>query len=124
MRIPRIAISPGSEPLQEGTYSPEMALSNLLTFIMDLEHIQNLKATDPRVDPEADNDDGRFGFLIDVDGVAVTVGMPGWPLDEVRYLAHDDQDIWDFPRLWVDGSSWLWNYALSAVESTVERANE
>lgn len=39
-----------------------------------------------------------------------SVDMPGTPLTEVRYI--DGADPWRFPRLYVDGSSWLWEFAV------------
>jgi hypothetical protein len=34
-------------------------------------------------------------------------------LEKVRYLDSENQDIFNFPRLYVDGSSWVWKYALN-----------
>jgi len=31
--------------------------------------------------------------------------MPGLPIDEVHWMRQHDQNIWDFPRLYVGGSS-------------------
>ncbi|MET9402659.1 hypothetical protein [Kitasatospora sp. NPDC002965] len=38
--------------------------------------------------------------------------MPGLSLDQVRWMNEPDQNIWNYPRLFVDGSSWVWWYAL------------
>ncbi len=37
--------------------------------------------------------------------------MPGIPLSEVRYVK--GLNAWLFPRLYVDGSSWLWEFAIN-----------
>ena len=46
----------------------------------------------------------------------IEIQMPGLPVDRVRFLDEDGQNIWDFPRLYVDDSSWVWKYALSVCE--------
>ena len=38
--------------------------------------------------------------------------MPGKPLDKVRYVGSPDQNIWDYLRLFVDGKSWVWEFAV------------
>jgi hypothetical protein len=45
---------------------------------------------------------------------AVEVDMPGWPLRMVRM--EDGDDPWKFPRLYTDGSSWLWPYSFPCYE--------
>lgn len=64
------------------------------------------------VDPERD---GRFTYLIDFGpDLRFEIEMPGLPIEQVRWTGHEDGDIWDFPRLYVDGSSWVWKYAVAA----------
>lgn len=62
-------------------------------------------------DPEAD---GRFTFALAFGDVSFEIEMPGVPVERVRYTGADDQNIWDYPRLYVDGSSWVWRYAVAA----------
>lgn len=60
--------------------------------------------------PEGDRD-GWFGFRFARDGRTAEVDIPG-----------DDPDVvcegrpWVSRRLYVEGSSWLYGYALSAIE--------
>lgn len=61
--------------------------------------------------PEID-ERGRFGFRLTRNGVQHDVEMPGLPLEQVRYMDSPGQNIWHFPRLYVDGSSWIWKYGL------------
>jgi hypothetical protein len=69
-----------------------------------------------------DDDEGRFAFdVIDKHGVARTVDMPGLPLERVRYVDKATQNIWDFPRLYVDGSSWVWMFAVRQLVAAPER---
>ena len=63
--------------------------------------------------------DGRFGFRVwwDDEGTKTRYGyieieMPGWELPRVRYMGEPGQNIWDFPRLYVDGASWIWKFAI------------
>jgi len=65
---------------------------------------------------------GRYIFNITVDlkdgrHFEFEVEMPGLPLDKVRFTGEDDQNIWDFPRLYVDGSSWVWKYSFSDFQA-------
>jgi hypothetical protein len=104
-----IIINPGSGPV--GGADPDLAHANIESFLADLRdagHTAALIAPGPE-------EDGRWTFTIKVDGVAHEIEMPGIPLAKVRYLGTDDQDIWDFPRLYVDGSSWVWLYALNVA---------
>jgi hypothetical protein len=66
--------------------------------------------------PENDNpSDGRFGFTVEAKGRSVHIEIPG-----------DDPDItcegrpFRARRLYVDGSSWLYGFALSAIYSRLE----
>jgi hypothetical protein len=48
--------------------------------------------------------------------------MPGLPVEQVRYMGESGQNIWDFPRLYVDDSSWIWEFALSSCEPDDDEA--
>ena len=104
-----LIINPGSGPV--GGASEEEAVANIHAFIDDLIEQGHAAA----LGAYGDEDDGRWPFDIVVDGDGHDIEMPGIPLAQVRYLGRDDQDIWDFPRLYVDGSSWVWCFALSAA---------
>jgi len=41
--------------------------------------------------------------------------MPGLPLDLVRYTGENGQNIWNFPRLYLDDSSWVWKFAANIL---------
>lgn len=40
-----------------------------------------------------------------------SIDMPGLPLEQVRYTG-PPMNPFEFPRLYVDGSSWLWKFAV------------
>lgn len=63
------------------------------------------------IDPEGN---GRFTFTLAFgEGLQFEIEMPGLPIEKVRWTGAADQDIWDYPRLYVDGSSWVWKYAVN-----------
>ena len=107
-----ISINPGSGPVDNAT--EKNAIENIKHFITDCT-AKNLAFL--RI-PERDID-GRFCFLLYKNdfyaGVHNFVDMPGLPLDKVRYMKYmkeNGQSAWDYPRLYVNGSSWLWEFAL------------
>jgi hypothetical protein len=106
-----IMINPGTGPVEGATV--ERARSNMDAFTADL-RAAGIHAGDLQRRPEQD-DAGRFAYQLTMDDTRqVTVEMPGLPLDRVRFTGAAGQDIWQFPRLYVDGSSWLWEYAVAA----------
>jgi len=109
-----IIINPGSGPVRNATV--EQAESNMRAFVADLAERGHQDAAIERkadADYDTSDHDGRFCWTVTVDGEpSVEVQMPGIPLDQVRWLGRD-QDIWQFPRLYVDDSSWIWFFALN-----------
>mgnify|MGYP001585291590 CR=1 FL=1 len=109
-----VIINPGSGPVASAT--SDNATCNMGVFTDDL------RANGIDVDTfirraASDYGDGRYAYEISfADGRTVEVQMPGLPVEQVRWLAEPDQNIWDFPRLYVDGNSWVWKYALSQCE--------
>lgn len=108
-----IIINPGSGPVPNAT--SVQALANAQVFANEV---------DAKLEgPLGTDGDGRWDFRLSRDGRTVEVEMPGIPLNKVRYV-DEDQDIWDFPRLYVDGSSWVWLYARNAAKSVLRGENE
>lgn len=108
-----IVINPGSGPVQGA--SCEQAADNMKHFVVDL-GVEDLKVVPV---PEKDYGDGRYCFLVYRDGGTRyhEVQMPGLPLQQVRFVSSPEQNIWDYPRLYVDGSSWVWEYAVSGLSA-------
>jgi hypothetical protein len=106
----QIIINPGLGPVENS--SVQLALSNAIQLAEDTGGVLLAPPEEP-----IDDGEGRYTFTIrnhrDED---VEIEMPGIPLDEVRYMGEEGQNIWDYPRLYVDGSSWVWKYAISAVQ--------
>lgn len=71
--------------------------------------------SDCRIERDGDVDGrGWYPYRIFRGKRSVEVDMPGLALEKVRYIAAP-QNPWDFPRLYVDGSSWLWSFAIDFV---------
>jgi hypothetical protein len=107
-----VFINPGSGPVVEAT--EENAAVNITVFADDLRR-DGLDVAGCDRTPHADYGDGRYAFALAMaDGRTIEIQMPGLPVERVRYIDSDGQNIWDFPRLYVDDSSWVWTYALDA----------
>lgn len=103
-----IIINPGAGPVEGGTF--EQAQINAKQLAEDLG--SGFKIINGHPDPF----DGRWTFELEDPGKRVhEVEIPGLPIERVRYLGDEGQNIWDFPRLYVDGSSWVWKWALEVI---------
>lgn len=103
-----IIINPGSGPVHDSTYFN--AKANMVVFMAD-SHSHSLHEV-----VDSDQGDGRFRFFVHRGGRWHAIDMPGLPLAQVRYMGEPDQNIWDFPRLYVDGSSWVWKFAIDLAD--------
>lgn len=111
--MPGIIINPGTEPVAGAT--EENAAANMEAFAADLRE-RGMEVTAIERHPSNDRGSGRFGFeLVFADGTGTEIDMPGLSLDQVRFLGGNSRS---FPRLYVDGSSWLWLYALNVLEKS------
>ena len=101
-----VIINPGTEPCQDAT--EENAIVNMRHLVTDINHceVRFVRC------PEIDYGEGRYGFLVWHDNRCHEIQMPGLPLERVRFMDKKTQDAWQFKRLYVDGSSWLWCIAL------------
>ena len=109
----RIFINPGTGPV-EGA-SETNAMINIFAFVDD-SPIDNLTIRRTRED---DYGDGRYSFKVGSQGQEVDIQMPGWELERVRFMG-DDQNPWDYPRLYLEHGSCLWIYALLVPEYFVD----
>lgn len=112
-------INPGSGPVEE-RHSPEGAARNMDQLAADLAERTGQSST---VEPMMHgHGGGRYLFTLKTGEIEHEVEMPGIALEAVRYLGREHgQDPWDFPRLYVDGSSWLWAFALDVLEGEVAK---
>ena len=109
-----VFVNPGTGPV-DGT-SPENATANVRAFVDEI--------GGDYFDGPLGEDEGRYEFEIGAGERTVIVEMPGLPLAQVRYVGTEDQNIWNYPRLYVDGSSWVWCYAVSIAVSALSGEDE
>jgi hypothetical protein len=104
-----VAINPGTGSHEE--HSEQNAIEVAEYIVKDLE----LEEGSWRRNPDADDKRGYYGFIfkkereidVDIPGIdpcVVTAGIP-----------------WESPRLYVDGSSWLYGYARGFILDGVNR---
>lgn len=103
----KIIINPGTEPIADTNEG--LAISNAEAFATEL-HLENVQVFRT---PGQDYGNGRYAFNLYYEGRACSLQMPGLPLEKVAY--HDGDNPWHFPRLYIDGSSWLWEFALDSA---------
>lgn len=112
-----VVINPGTGPVREATVA--QAEANIKVYAQDIAKKHGLVVLATRREESSDTGDGRYVFLLDCEKEGrkwtLEIQMPGWPLEKVRYLGTPDQNIWDFPRLYVDGSSWVWKFAMDVT---------
>lgn len=102
--------NPGTWACEDATR--EHAAANVRAFVEDM-----ALRRDVAIEPTDYEKDGRFGFTLTTGERSCEVWMPGLPIEQVRYLGEPGQSIWDFPRLYVNKSSWVWCYGLGIAAS-------
>lgn len=123
--MPTIIINPGTGPV-EGASERE-AIANAGYLCVDLADFEG----DPKV-PQADffrmperDEDGRYGFRFESGEYSAVVDIPGLPIEQVRYIKAPDQNIWHYPRLYINDSSFVWFYVINLLRreltGTIER---
>jgi len=106
-----IFVNPGTGPIEKADFLN--ATKNMEYFARDVGDDVNWTRG------LHDLGDGRFQFSMWRKGFendAILIEMPGLPLEEVRYMKTEGQNIWNFPRLYVEGSSWVWHYAIGTAK--------
>jgi hypothetical protein len=102
-------INPGTGPVDDATV--DNAVASIKTFVADCGFNGGRIVRKPERDS-----DGRFGFDICIGDRHVEVDMPGCDPEVVR-----ESRPFFSPRLYVNGSSWLWGYA---VDSAAHHMND
>lgn len=119
----RVVLNPGTWDIEDSCV--EGARINMNQLVIDC----NFHLTDVTIhEIQGGHRGGRFRFSVSRIGYnGVIIDMPGCKLDSVRYMGFDYQDIWDFPRLYIDGSSYVWKYVIGLMRedlNTKLTANE
>lgn len=103
----QVFVNPGTGPVDDATEAE--ARKNMKQLVIDAE-IQGARVRrKSRLD-----ENGRFGFRVIAADRTWDVEMPGLPLERVRFMK--GLDPWQFPRLYLDGSSWLWEFAVGIMK--------
>ena len=107
-----VYINPGSGPIDAST-TANRAAANMHRLLRD---VGVPGATFRPAARYFDDGEGRYAFYVRAPGRREwLVHMPGTPLRRVRWLGEPSGCILDFPRLYVDGNSWVWKYAVETV---------
>lgn len=112
-----VIINPGTGPVADAKLAD--ATSCMKAFAADLAARLGKTVTFSRT---RGDEDVRYAFVVACDKREVSVDMPGLPVDRVRY--QDGMNPWHFPRLYVDGNSWLWEFAVNIAEGTLSGRDE
>lgn len=117
--LPEAIVNPGVGPIHNTSHA--LACANIVQLIEDV-YVLRCQIGDRSqkfsVITYASTDqeyNGRYRFDLTAGDRTVDVDMPGLALDEVRFLGREDQNVWDFPRLYVEGNSWVWRFAIDMV---------
>lgn len=117
MARPIVIINPGSGPV-DGGYE-QHAHANALELAREANQDPANACCEWRVHVASTwfESDGRWGFEFRNHGgdQRVDVLMPGLPLERVRYVVGEGMNPFAFPRIYVDGNSWLWPFAVSTL---------
>lgn len=108
-----LIINPGTGPLEETSLKNAEAAFELFMGDLNTGEMRGYR------NPGKDDQNGRYGFTIMLEDRRVDIQMPGIDPEVTR-----KSKPWESPRLYVDGSSWLWEFALGAAREILETEKE
>lgn len=115
-----VFVNPGTGSIDDPNCNIENAIQNIKKFA---EECAGQEKRWERA-KEKDYGDGRYAFDLWLDQMHYEIQMPGLPLEMVRYMDEENQNIWNFPRLYVDDSRWVWSFALIKDSELQERKDD
>lgn len=113
-----VVINPGTGPCIDT--EEKNAIKNIKKFINDCE----VKGLRWKRKKKLDYGEGRYAFIIKAKKAKWEIQMPGLKLERVRYMNEPGQNIWHYPRLYVNGNSYVWYYARISQEKYKDILNE
>lgn len=119
-----VIINPGTGPVHQACETD--AMSNMVKFRDDVAERIGCKPEEIGIErlknERSGIGTGRFSFTLTRGKHRSMVDMPGLLTKHVRWMNLPEQNIWDFPRLYVDGSSWVWFFAIGFSARDLEPA--
>lgn len=111
----RLYVNTGTNPLENTNEG--LANKNIEQLIEDV----GLDGVTAKRNKDRDFGKGRFAYVLtyELNKRNIEVQMPGLSLERVRYT-QESQCACEFPRLYVNGGSWLWKFAVNLIKSTFE----
>lgn len=116
----RVILNPGTGPVADASEANAIACARQLAFDISDPAIRGdrgpvvLNASFERA-PQHDDGEGRYAFVFRLGERSATIDIPGRPVERVRYIDQDSQNIWDYPRLYINGSSFVWYYVVALL---------
>jgi len=103
-----VVVNPGTGDIKNTT--EKNAVFNMQHYIIDC----NVAGLSFERVPDRDYGGGRYAFILRREGYEqeCEIQMPGVPIENVRFLGKKNQHIWEYPRLYIDGSSYVWCYCM------------
>lgn len=105
-----IIINPGTEKQDKHSEKNASKVATYITKDLGLNKINWER------EKKNDSEDGWYGFKFKGAGGSIDVTIPGINPDIVRM-----GEPWKSPRLYVDGSSWLYGYALGFIRDGIKK---
>ena len=117
-----LIINPGTDASRE-TVQEDLARAGLRRYMHDLRTIQgqDVKEEITESGPSGQYMEGYWSYTITVDGSEFEVDVAGVPLEKLVWYESGHPDnlggLLDVYRLYVDGSSWAWKFALNMCKT-------
>lgn len=112
VRGSKLFVNPGTGDVEDATLKD--AKDSIEQFVSEL------KIDDITIKHRSKRDErGRYCFVLKHNGQKCEIMMPGIPIEQVKFSDPKTQNAWHYPRLYVDGGSWLWLYAVEIARETL-----
>lgn len=103
-----IYINPGTEPIKNTSEDNAIANMEALTKAVGGDEFVRVFMWD--------DNEGRYGFQIWKNDLSVDIDMPGVDPELMQ-----KSKPWESPRMYVNGSSWLWDFAAKIILEEFEQ---
>lgn len=120
-----VIINPGAGPIEGRRTTARDAERNIRAFRWEIGAPRGMIRIQ-RLGRSHEDLAGRYDFRLSIRNRRdrTDISMPGLPLEEVRFVRGANVNVLRFPRLYVDGNSWLWPFAVSQAREALRLASE